>query len=185
MKQLNTGEVFLVSPQTSSLQFRAQQPVGPRNGRIVSPAEFNRQQPTPFFPPSSLSQQQTLFAQQQQFPLADPNNQYGPPPTVVPLPPTTEIETETETETDEATTEDTSSDGPVIAIANAGTNGQYYILGTDNTLQRVVYATAQTEDDRLHDGFTAQLRYEPVEPIRDPIYAYNSHGELERIYNKK
>lgn len=147
---------------------------------------------TPFFSPapSPLSQQQTLFAQQQQLPSpgtaygapADPNNQYGPPPSAQ-FPPESEVDAETETE--EAATEDTTTDDPVIAIANAGTNGQYYILGKDNTLQRVVYSTTQTEDDRTHDGFTAQLRYEPVEPIRDPVYAFDAQGQLVRIYNKK
>lgn len=141
-----------------------------------------------------MSQQQTLFAQQQQPqqqpPLpetaygtpAEPNNQYGPPPSINGQP---EPEVQTETETEEAVTEDTTTDEPVIAIANAGTNGQYYILGNDNTLQRVVYTTTQSDDDRLHDGFTAQLRYEPVEPIRDPVYAYDSQGQLVKIYNKK
>lgn len=142
---------------------------------------------TPFFPPSSLTQQPALFAQQQHLPLtdasADPNNQYGPPTPAVQFPPEPEVETETETE--EETTDDAPTEDPVIAIANAGNNGQYYILTKDNTLQRVVYTTGQTEDDLLHDGFTAQLRYEPVEPIRDPVYAYDSQGQLIRIYNKK
>lgn len=97
------------------------------------------------------------------------------------FPPELEIDTETE----EATTEDPATEEPVIAIANAGTNGQYYILDKENTLQRVVYTTTQTEDDRRHDGFTAQLRYESVEPIRDPVYAYGAQGQLVRIYNKK
>lgn len=114
---------------------------------------------------------------------ADPNNQYGPPPSAQ-FPPEPELETETET-TEETVTESTSTDDPVIAIANAGTNGQYYILSKDNTLQRVVFTTTQTDDDRLHDGFSAQLRYEPVEPIQDPVYAYDADGQLIRIYNKK
>lgn len=124
-----------------------------------------------------MSREQTLVAQQQKLPYepAEPNNQYGPPPSVQ-SPPDSEVEAETE----EATTDD-----PVIAIANAGTNGQYYILGRDDTLQRVAYTTTQTENDRLNDGFTAQLRYEPVEPIRDPVYSYNAQGQLVRIYNKK
>lgn len=71
----------------------------------------------------------------------------------------------------------------VIAVANA--NGQYYILGKDNTLQRVVYRTSRTQDDNINNGFTAQLRYSPVEPIRDPIYGYDDQGHLVRLYNKK
>lgn len=64
---------------------------------------------------------------------------------------------------------------PVIAIANAeahgrsdnnvnslgesqqGQIGQYYILLPDSSLQKVRYATGQTEDDRPN-GFSAQLK---------------------------
>lgn len=45
--------------------------------------------------------------------------------------------------------------------------------------------TSQTEDDRRNNGFTAQLRYSPVEPIKDPVYGYNEQGQLVRIYKKK
>lgn len=69
-----------------------------------------------------------------------------------------------------------------IAVANSG---QYYVLTPDNTLQKVTFFTRQSEDDRRTNGFSAQLRYEPVEPIRDPIYAYNEQGQLVRVYNKK
>lgn len=151
-----------------------------------SAGQFN-----PILPQTSpiFSEQHALFAKQQQLPSpeisygvpADPNNQYGPPPSVQ-FPPEPETETETPEET---VTESTTADDPVIAIANAGTNGQYYILSKDNTLQRVVFTTTQTDDDRLHDGFSAQLRYEPVEPIQDPVYAYDAQGQLIRIYNKK
>lgn len=75
------------------------------------------------------------------------------------------------------------TDPTVIAVANA--NGQYYILGKDNTLQRVVYRTEQSKDDSINNGFTAHLRYTLVEPIRDPIYGYDDQGHLVRIYNKK
>lgn len=72
--------------------------------------------------------------------------------------------------------------GPAISVANAvSNNGQYYILGEDNVLQRVVYMTAR---DQRTNGFSAKLQYEPVEPIRDPIYAYDQLGQLVRIYNK-
>lgn len=114
---------------------------------------------------------------------------YGPPaaptPAATPEPeqpanqPPAEDDTDTNDDDDDAT-----SDGPVIAVANAQTNGQYYILTKNNTLQRVVYQTGQTEDDVINNGFTAQLRYAPVEPIRDPIYAYNQQGQIVKIYNK-
>lgn len=66
----------------------------------------------------------------------------------------------------------------------AASTGQYYVLAPDNTLQRVTFYTRPSEDDR-GNGFTAQLRYEPVQPIRDPIYAFNEQGQLVRVYNKK
>lgn len=63
---------------------------------------------------------------------------------------------------------------PVIAIANAeahangnrkllaatqqGQFGQYYILLPDSSLQKVRYATSQTNDDRTSNGFSAQLK---------------------------
>lgn len=93
-----------------------------------------------------------------------------------------EEEDHTETETEDASEED---QAPVIAVANAATNGQYYVLGQNNLLQKVVFMTSQTEDDRRNNGFTAQLRYSPVEPIKDPVYGYNEQGQLVRIYKRK
>lgn len=75
------------------------------------------------------------------------------------------------------------ADPAVIAVANA--NGQYYILGKDNTLKRVVYRTSRNQEDNINNGFTAHLRYSLVEPIRDPIYGYDDQGHLVRLYNKK
>lgn len=95
----------------------------------------------------------------------------------------------------------------VIAVANAN-NGQYYILLPDNSLNRVRFATSQTEEDQRTNGFTAQLRleidchelqlyyiyfqkfslntirYSPVEPIKDPVFGYNEQGQLIRLYKK-
>ncbi|XP_055372678.1 putative uncharacterized protein DDB_G0272516 [Condylostylus longicornis] len=69
-----------------------------------------------------------------------------------------------------------------VAISNSiNRNGQYYILSPDNMLQRVLFMTTPNKGDT---GFTAQLRYMPVEPIRDPIYAYNENGQLIRIFRK-
>lgn len=69
----------------------------------------------------------------------------------------------------------------VITVSNAF-SGQYYVLGPDNNLQRVMFSTSQSDEDRRNMGFTAQLRYSPVEPIRGPVYAYNEQGQLVRIY---
>lgn len=169
MTALNTGEVF-VSAQQPSSKLRSQQSV------------FNKNQHLPQF------QQLQAFSQSAQ---QVPSSEYGPPsgpyPPAVPAPlptfpppPVTEVVDETPSSVD---TEENDGDDAVIAVANA--SGRYYLLGKDNTLQRVVYQTMQTEDDRTMNGFTAHLHYSPVEPIRDPIYGYDDKGHLVRIYNKK
>lgn len=71
----------------------------------------------------------------------------------------------------------------VVAVSNAF-SGQYYILAPDNTLQRVIYSTMVTDEDRQVNGFSAQLKYSPVDPIRDPVYTYDEQGQLVRIYKK-
>lgn len=70
--------------------------------------------------------------------------------------------------------EDEDDQRPVIAVANAeahgngnanllaatqqGQFGQYYILLPDASLQKVRFATGQTDDDRTINGFSAQLK---------------------------
>ena len=95
-----------------------------------------------------------------------------------------------EEESNEQDTEDTS----VVALANAnnqenilqssknGEAGQYYILLPDNTLQKVKYSTIQTEEDRQNNGFSAQLKYYPVEAIKDPVFGHDSQGKLTRLF---
>lgn len=48
--------------------------------------------------------------------------------------------------------------------------GVYYIYHPNGLLQKVVYAT---NDDLEKMAFSARLKYENVEPIRDPIYTYD------------
>jgi len=55
--------------------------------------------------------------------------------------------------------------------------GRYYVVTPDNKLQRVVYRT----EDAKGDEFTAQLRYSSVGELQDPVYKYNSQGQLERV----
>lgn len=63
--------------------------------------------------------------------------------------------------------------------------GQYYILTDDNTLQKVSFETKKSDKDVQDNTFTAELKYQPVEPIADPVYAYNKKGQLVRILRKK
>lgn len=129
--------------------------------------------------PSRFQQQQFARVQQEQ----QPQDTYGAPTAQ-----TTTVEPEAEQVTEEFVNErepeevDNENVDPSIAVANSG---QYYVLAPDNTLQKVTFYTRQTEDDRRSNGFTAELRYAPVQPIRDPIYAYNDQGQLVKVYNNR
>ncbi|CAH1972243.1 unnamed protein product [Acanthoscelides obtectus] len=49
-------------------------------------------------------------------------------------------------------------------------NGEYYVYHPEGFLQRIVYAT---KDDPQKMEYTAQLKYQDVEPIRSPVYTYD------------
>jgi hypothetical protein len=133
-------------------------------------ASFAQQQQQTF-----SQQQQQTFGQQQQLQVPEFNNPKSdaqPFPAQTYGPPKTNDEPEVE-QTDELTEDDDdqdSSDDSTIAVANAasagnlveatqqGQVGQYYILLPDNSLQKVRFATKQTEDDLQFNGFSAQLR---------------------------
>lgn len=102
-------------------------------------------------------------------------------------------EDEEEIDQEESIEQDTENTS-VIALANAnnqgnilqssknGEAGQYYILLPDNTLQKVKYSTIQTEEDRRNNGFSAKLKYYPVEAIKDPVFGHDSQGKLTRLF---
>uniref|UniRef100_A0A182FT99 TPR_REGION domain-containing protein n=2 Tax=Anopheles albimanus TaxID=7167 RepID=A0A182FT99_ANOAL len=172
-----------------------------QNARLRQQAKL--QAPRPFFPisgqlralpgvPSPFFQQQVaalpqIPQQQQQQPQQVPAETYGPPEQEEEQPQQQPEQEETPGTTvqpldndDDAAAEDEYEDDAgrtVVAISN-GFSGQYYILSPDNTLQRVVYSATQTDEDRLVNGFSAQLKYAPVEPIRGPVYTYNEQGQL-------
>lgn len=180
---LLTGEVFPSPRQSSKLvnQQTAFRPTQSQSQAVIQPSQSpppGKYGPPPqtYGPPPTTSHPPTSYP----YPAVVPSN----PPTQPPPPPVHEVVNETPlvVNNDDKDDEDT-SDPTVIAVANA--SGQYYILGKDNTLQRVVYETVRTDDDNRENGFTARLRYSPVEPIRDPIYGYDDQGHLVRIYNKK
>ena len=63
----------------------------------------------------------------------------------------------------ESSEEDEEGSEPTIAVSNVESNGnlkqgQYYLLLPDQSLQKVRFATKQTDEDRQINGFSAQLR---------------------------
>lgn len=72
-------------------------------------------------------------------------------------------------------------------------SGLYYVLLPDGRLQKVTYVTMpveetvgkfqvepRTKDQNVH-GYSANIKYQDVEPIRGPVYAYNP-APLIRIF---
>lgn len=171
---MNTGET-VVFPESSRLR----NPIFVETSRLQAiphKSIFNEKQQLPQFQKIRQFNSNPTFQRQQQQQQQNEHGYSYPYPAAVP--PVHETVDESTPDDQEETTGTS-----VIAVANA--SGQYYILGKDNTLQRVMYRTAQTEDDVNSDGFTAQLHYTPVEPIRDPVYGYDDQGHLVRIFNKK
>lgn len=57
--------------------------------------------------------------------------------------------------------------------------GVYYVYHPDGVLQRVAYTT---KNDEKNMAYSAQLKYENVDPIKEPIYTYDPQTlELKRV----
>jgi hypothetical protein len=139
----------------------------------------------PQFAPVSGQLQERRFGRlEQAAEVNDPKNDvqqlparaYGPPQTNndVPTPEKENDEPElpqneepeqpqNDIEDDEDQSDEDESDEPVIAVSNVESNGnlvqgQYYLLLPDQSLQKVRFATKQTDEDRQINGFSAQLR---------------------------
>lgn len=113
-----------------------------------------------------------------------PASSYGPPPASS----TTEVTFTTTAE--EATTLNPESEQVPSRILNSNRRnnkqqknkeiverGAYYLYHPDGRLQKVVYSTKANVQDM---GFSAQLKYQNVEPIKDPIYTYDPETLLLR-----
>jgi hypothetical protein len=118
--------------------------------------------------------------QRQQVPhtvYGPPPQEYGPPPQEYGPPPqettteaegegtTTEIPTTTESDSELVNTTETSG-----RLTKAGERGVYYIYHPTGQLQKVVYSTKKDAKSR---AYTAQVKYEDVEPIKAPIFTYD------------
>lgn len=163
-----------VQPQAARIQF-APAPAFAGQPLLLSPV-FAPQ----FAPVSGQLQEQRFNQQVQSFnnPQSEaqqvPTQAYGPPQAFNPPPQANvpeqrttapEVAQNEEPELPESD-ENEDQDEAVIAVSNAvssgdasqGQVGQYYLLLPDNSLQKVRFATKQTDEDRQINGFSAQLR---------------------------
>jgi hypothetical protein len=138
----------------------------------------------PSGPPFALPARQQLPRQEYGPPpqtYGTPSQEYGPPEAT-----TTESQESTTTEAPTTTTEnvqeaeqlsDSNRENEVrenekLTEENSAVTQQgiYYIYHPSGLLQRVIY---MTRDDTGNMAYSAQLKYENVEPIREPIYTYD------------
>ncbi|KYB29519.1 hypothetical protein TcasGA2_TC032005, partial [Tribolium castaneum] len=116
--------------------------------------------------------------QRQQVPhtvYGPPPQEYGPPPQEYGPPPqeTTTVQQEGTTTEIPTTTEAQSElvNGTQSGRLTKGSErGVYYIYHPTGQLQKVVYSTKK---DARTKAYTAQVKYEDVEPITAPIYTYD------------
>ncbi|XP_049820293.1 uncharacterized protein LOC126264834 [Aethina tumida] len=104
-----------------------------------------------------------------------PPQEYGPPQppqevTTVAQETTTDVPTTTEAVTEEVATTTEADDGTKAELNNGQEQGVYYIYHPSGALQKVVYST---QDDLKNMEYRARLKYETVQPIREPIYTYD------------
>ncbi|KAJ8961828.1 hypothetical protein NQ318_021443 [Aromia moschata] len=122
--------------------------------------------------------QQEYGTPQQEY--GPPKPVYGPPKPVYGPPPelTTTTEADLSTTTEYPTTTEIPDNSTAVNNTRSGKlekedlteKGAYYIYHPNGVLQRVVYAT---KDDAKNMVYSAQLRYQNVEPINGPIYTYD------------
>lgn len=167
-ERLQTPASLLQLPNKPAGVFRR---VGPRFERIQRPASLLQlpNKPAGLFRAPQFARLETAIPATKYGP---PSQEYGPPP-------------EGTTEAIDATTTElpTTTAAPSSKLQDKSEKfverGIYYIYHPNGLLQKVVYAT---KDDIEKMEYSARLRYQDVEPIRDPIYTYNPETRvLERL----
>lgn len=106
-----------------------------------------------------------------------PNPVYGPPPPIYGPPPEESTTTESEiTTTEEPTTTEAVTQSARLQVKKDLTEkGVYYVYHPEGVLQKVAYST---KEDKANMAYSANLKYENVEPIKGPIYTYNGKTSL-------
>lgn len=164
--------------------FASAEPPRRFNSRFTRP-KFQRQQGPP--PQASYGPPAPSYGPP---PHAPPAPSYGPPPAPSGSPPPASSTTETTftTTTEESTTPNPDSEQVFVSNRTRKSKQQkekeqvvqrgiYYLYHPDGLLQKIVYTT---KADVQNTGFSAQLKYQDVEPLKDPIYTYDPETQLLR-----
>ncbi|XP_050743456.1 uncharacterized protein LOC108029352 [Drosophila biarmipes] len=137
----------------------------PRQGVEITKARVDQIEPVDKPQPNYLPPQQLGIPDGEILPSSRPANQYGPPdPKFKIIYPDEE---EPATPRDSADNQEAKK-----------REGRYFVISQDNKLQRLTFSSQQNGDG---EDFTAQLSYATVGQLKDPVYRYNSQGQLERV----
>ncbi|XP_033154996.1 uncharacterized protein LOC117137594 [Drosophila mauritiana] len=140
-------------------------PIRPGQEVEITKARVDQFDPVEKPKPNYLPPKQLDIPEEDIFPPSRPSNQYGPPdPKFKIIYPDDE---------EPVTAKDVvDNQQPKIR------EGRYFVISQDNRLQRVTFSSQQNENA---EDFTAQLTYSTVGQLKDPVYRYNSQGQLERV----
>ncbi|XP_018569473.1 pollen-specific leucine-rich repeat extensin-like protein 2 [Anoplophora glabripennis] len=122
-----------------------------------------------------------------------PQQEYGPPKPIYGPPPeltttesaettTTELPTTTVISVNSTSNSTSNSTRARLQIDDSVDRGVYYIYHPSGALQKVVYST---KDDLKNMEYSAQLKYQNVEPIRGPVYTYDPETYLFSRVNRR
>ncbi|EDV55291.2 uncharacterized protein LOC6547592 [Drosophila erecta] len=137
----------------------------PIQGVEITKARVDQFEPVERPQPNYIPPKQLDIANEEIIPISRPSNQYGPPdPKFKIIYPDDE----------EPVTSQDIKDNQQPKIRE----GRYFVISQDNKLQRVTFSSQQDENA---EDFTAQLTYSTVGQLKDPVYRYNSQGQLERV----
>ena len=99
-----------------------------------------------------------------------PSQEYGPPEQETTTAGQEEVTTTEMPTTTEAESELVNSTARPSRLTQGGERGVYYIYHPTGQLQKVIYSTKKDPRNR---AYTAQVKYEDVEPIKAPIFTYD------------
>ncbi|XP_032572021.1 uncharacterized protein LOC6610053 [Drosophila sechellia] len=140
-------------------------PIRSAQGVEITKARVDQFDPVEKPQPNYLPPKQLVIPEEEILNTSRPSNQYGPPdPKFKIIYPDDE---------EPVTAKDiVDNQQPKIR------EGRYFVISQDNKLQRFTFSSQQNENA---EDFTAQLTYSTVGQLKDPVYRYNSQGQLERV----
>lgn len=168
--------IVVIVVLSSSLMMVSAVPPPPSPRRSVN-SRFSSQYVQDSYLPTHQQQQQvpheTYGPPPTQAAANPPKPEYGPPPQEEPTTidaGTVEITTANPDSESIDTNNTTTQSNATTQNLVGGKQGVYYLYHPSGLLQKVLYST---KNDLKNMAYSAQVKYQNVEPIREPIFTYN------------